>query len=78
MQLGRVLVEEFEVCCACDVTFVLPDCYVGTKETGNGGQGNNPQARRANTPRACGGLLLGLVSNRAINLLGVLVTRGFG
>jgi hypothetical protein len=32
----------------------------------------------ANAPRACGGLLLGLVSNRAINLFGVLVTRGFG
>jgi hypothetical protein len=39
------------------------------------------QCRRrasANAPRACGGLLLGLVSNRAVNLFGVLVTRGFG
>ena len=28
MQLGCVLFEEIEVCCARDVTFVLPDCYV--------------------------------------------------
>ena len=28
MQLGCVLFEEIEVCCARDVAFVLPDCYV--------------------------------------------------